>query len=205
MRVLVVNAGSSSLKLSLLDGDDATLAARELAGTARTGGPGGAARRRSTRLGRGRRGRPPDRPRRRALPRGGEDRRRRRDGPARADRPRAASPAEVARRARCGHARRCRSLPAVACFDTAFHARCRRRRPPTRCPQSGVSAGGCAATAFTASRTRGSRGAHPSCWAGRCGAADRELPPGRRRLAVRDQGRDARSTRRWASPRSRAS
>ncbi len=30
MRVLVVNAGSSSLKLRLLDGDDATLAAREL-------------------------------------------------------------------------------------------------------------------------------------------------------------------------------
>ncbi len=30
MRVLVVNAGSSSLKLSLIDGDDSTLAAREL-------------------------------------------------------------------------------------------------------------------------------------------------------------------------------
>ena len=30
MRVLVVNAGSSSLKLTLLDGDDATIAAREL-------------------------------------------------------------------------------------------------------------------------------------------------------------------------------
>ncbi len=31
MRVLVVNAGSSSLKLTLLDGDDSTLQARELA------------------------------------------------------------------------------------------------------------------------------------------------------------------------------
>ena len=30
MRVLVVNAGSSSLKLTLLDGDDTTIAAREL-------------------------------------------------------------------------------------------------------------------------------------------------------------------------------
>ena len=44
MRVLVVNAGSSSLKLTLLDGDDTTIAARELAGTACRGGPGGAAR-----------------------------------------------------------------------------------------------------------------------------------------------------------------
>ena len=30
MRVLVVNAGSSSLKLTLLDGDDTVIAAREL-------------------------------------------------------------------------------------------------------------------------------------------------------------------------------
>ena len=30
MRVLVVNAGSSSLKLTLLDGEDRTLAAREI-------------------------------------------------------------------------------------------------------------------------------------------------------------------------------
>jgi acetate kinase len=38
MRVLVVNAGSSSLKLTLLDGEDATIAARELEAPPRRSG-----------------------------------------------------------------------------------------------------------------------------------------------------------------------
>ena len=72
VRVLVVNAGSSSLKLTLLDERRRDAARR---------GAGGAARRRWTHDGlrealrrrprRGRRGRAPHRARRRALPRGG--------------------------------------------------------------------------------------------------------------------------------------
>ena len=71
--------------------------------------------------------------------------------------------------------------------------------------RAGASAGACAATASTASRTPGSRGAcRRAARLGPRATADRQLPPRRRRLAVRDRRRRARSTRRWASRRSRA-
>ena len=60
-------------------------------------------------------------------------------------------------------ARRC---PAVACFDTAFHA----TLPPAACTYAcraaGASAGGCAGTASTACRTAGWPAACRSCCAG---------------------------------------
>ena len=69
-----------------------------------------------------RRRRPPRRARRRALPRRRARRRRRRRRAARADRPRPAAPARGAGRAWPPSGARCRTCPAVACFDTAFHA-----------------------------------------------------------------------------------
>ena len=159
---------------------------------ARAGRPGRAARGARRRARRRRRRRPPDRPRRRALPR-------RRCGStpsvearaARADRARAAAPAEVARGARRGVGARCPDVPAVACFDTAFHATLPPRPRDLRAAaRSGASAGRSAATASTGSRTPGSRGARPSCSASTAaGAADRQLPPRRRRVAVRDRRR----------------
>ncbi len=191
LRVLVVNAGSSSLKLALLDGEDAI--ARRTRSSPRRGRRSTiAAAARGARLGsrRGRRGRPPDRPRRRALPRGGEDRRGRRGRPARAGRPRAAAPAEVAGRA--GRRERGAARPARGRLLRHRLPRdpARRRPRPTRCRRSGASAGDCAATASTASRTRGSPGARRSCSErDAVGAADRQLPPGRGRVAVRDRRR----------------
>ncbi len=123
-----------------------------------------------------------------------------------ADRPRAAAPAQVAggaRRRQRGAARRCPRWRASTPPST-------RRMPAGRghlraAPASGASAGGCAATASTASPTRGSRGARRSCSsATRRRAADRQLPPRRRRLAGRDRRTAPRWTPRWASRRWRA-
>ena len=172
--------------------DDATLAAREL------DAPERAARRRARcataldgGLGEADARRPPDRPRRRALPRS----RCVIDADVEAalrelDRAGAAAPAEVAggaRRGQRGAAATCRRWRAST---PPFTRRCRRRPRPTRCRRRGASAGGCAATASTASRTPGSRGARRELLGRRRrGAAHRQLPPRRRRLAVRDRGR----------------
>ncbi len=85
----------------------------------RARGRGGRAGRAAGRAGRRR---APHRARRRALPRRGRDRRRGAGGAARADRARAAAPAEVAGGRGGGVGAHCPDVPAVACFDTAFHA-----------------------------------------------------------------------------------
>ena len=54
-------------------------------------------------------------------------------------------------------------LPAVACFDTAFHVTLPPQPPHTRCRRDGGSAGDFAASASTGSRTHGSRDARRSC------------------------------------------
>ena len=155
---------------------------------------------------RGRRGRSPHRPRRRALPRAGPDRRRRRGGAARADRPRAAAPA-ASRSPRCDAVGRALpDLPAVACFDTAFHATLPAAAATYALPAAVARALGAAPLRLPRPLAR--LGRAPCARAARArsrGAAHRQLPPRRRRLAVRDRRRDARSTRRWASRRSRAS
>ena len=123
MRVLVVNAGSSSLKLRLLR--PTTTVARRSADLDATAAarPTERARRRVRELPRGRRASAtasctaatqfprPVRRRRRGAARA-----------ARPDRPRAAAPAEVARGRSTRSAQLLPDLPAVACFDTAFHA-----------------------------------------------------------------------------------
>ena len=131
LRVLVVNAGSSSLKLSR---------ARRRRGRL-VGDAAGARRARSTPSARARRsgaaadrrGRAPHRPRRHAS----SSSRSRIDADvvrrlealtdlAPLHQPKSLQALEAVTR------RRCRSVPAVACFDTAFHARdARRRRRPT--------------------------------------------------------------------------
>ena len=157
VRMLVVNAGSSSLKLRVLgDGDaDATLAQRELAAPDGAGRSPSSCARAALAAGRRRRGRPPDRPRRRALPRAGPDRRRGRAT-------RCAQLTDLAplhqpkslARARRRPPSCCRTLPAVACFDTAFHATLPPAAATYALPADGASAGRCAASASTASPTR---------------------------------------------------
>ena len=83
-----------------------------------------------------RRGRAPRRARRNATSGRRARRRRRRARLRDAHRPRAAAPAEVARRARRGQRACFPASPAVACFDTAFHAtHPGQPRRPTRVPQ----------------------------------------------------------------------
>ena len=136
-------------------------------------GPARAARRRPTRelvadairgLGAGRRRRPPDRPRRDGRSRARSASTTRRDRAARgAHRPRAAPPAEVAGRARGRRrpcSRTCRPSPASTPPSTR---RCRPPPRPTRSRPSGASAGRCAGTASTGSRTPTRRGGPRSC------------------------------------------
>ena len=105
--ILVVNAGSTSLKLSLVAGDESA----ETLDVAR----GVPAERRGRRA--------PRRPRRRALPRADGDRRRRCVAELeRPDRARAAPQRARARGDRRGASARCPDVPHVAVFDTAFHA-----------------------------------------------------------------------------------
>ena len=120
MRVLVVNAGSSSLKLSVLDGDRVEQRPRSSAGTGRAT---------STRCGTflerapgRRRGRAPGRARRSPVPRVGAGRRRGGRLPRLDRRPGAAAqPAGGGRDpGRCGDL--LPDVPAVAAFDTSFHA-----------------------------------------------------------------------------------
>ena len=97
-------------------------------------------------------------------------------------------------------------IPAVACFDTAFHATIppgastyalpaawRDRWPLRRFGFHGLSHAWVARRAPELTRTAGGR------------PADRELPPGRGSLALRDPAMADPSTPRWASRRSRAS
>jgi len=119
MRILVVNAGSSSLKLSVLDDADSLLASETV--DAPVGRIDDAALRAaisanspSTRWGIASCMAAPSSPSRcsstpRAAPAGGTDR------------PGAAAPAQVTPGARRGQPPAPR-VPAVACFDTAFHA-----------------------------------------------------------------------------------
>ena len=79
------------------------------------------------------------------------------------DRARAAAPAEVAGRARRRRAGRCPGVPAVACFDTAFHATLPPAAATYALPAAWRERWGCGATASTASRTPGSRSGAASC------------------------------------------
>ena len=69
-------------------------------------------------------------------------------------------------------------VPAVACFDTAFHATLPAAAATYALPRSGASASGCGASASTASRTPTPRGRAAA-------RAGRELPSRRRRVAGR--------------------
>ena len=102
-----------------------------------------------------RRGRPPRRPRRRALPRR-RARRRRRRAPrcGELSRARAAAPARSAGRASTPSARALPGVPAVACFDTAFHATLPAAAATYALPRGVARAlRRCAASASTGSRT----------------------------------------------------
>ena len=183
-RILVVNAGSSSLKLRVLDDGDAVVASSRPAAAA------GARRRRARARGgaaarRGRRRRPPRRARRDALPSARCSARRRR--------PRPASPA-LTDLAPLHQPKALAALDAVAAA-AARRARGRllRHGVPRHAagggghlraaPRRGASAGTCGATASTACRTPTRPGAPASCWARAEGPAARHLPPRRRRVA----------------------
>ena len=183
-RILVVNAGSSSLKLRLLDGD--------------------------------RRARRERRPRRRGRPRRGP-RGARRLGPADAvghrvvhggraytepvlvdDRVMAdlrqlvdlAPLHQPAALDALDLVRRCRpELPAVACFDTAFHAGLPAAAATYALPRRGAIPSASGGTASTACRTPPRHGAPPTCWTARHRPAARHLPPRRRCLPRRRAGR----------------
>ena len=185
--VLVVNAGSTSLKLRVVDENEEARDAR----VARAG-----------RHGRARRRRPPRRPRRAAAPAAGADRRR--DSPARFARS-SRSPRSTTR-PRSGRSTRrersasptCRTSPSSTRRSTR---RCRRRRRSTR---SRALARGVGNPPLRLSRPLGrvERRARRALL-GRTGVA-RRLPPRRRLLGHGGARTAARWTRRWASARSRA-
>ena len=56
------------------------------------------------------------------------------------------------------------TVPAVACFDTAFHATIPAAAATFALPRSGGRAGACVASGFTGCRTRTSRGAPRNSW-----------------------------------------
>ena len=153
MRVLVVNAGSSSLKLRLLGPDDELLGARDLAPRRRTSAPAldelGEADAVGHRIVHG--------GERFSAPVVIDDGRRR--GARGADGAGAAAPAEVAGGAGRGARARCPALPAVACFDTAFHATLPAAAATYALPAAWRERWRCGATASTGSRTPGRRGA----------------------------------------------
>ena len=154
MRVLVVNAGSSSLKLTLLDGEDATIAARELEAPRAQVDPEELRAALDSPLGEadaiGHR-----------IVHGGERFR---------EAVRIDADVETAMRELIDLAplhqpkslaaldavtERCRPCPRSRALTPPFTRACRRRHLPTHCRRSGASAGGCVATAFTVSRTLG--------------------------------------------------
>ncbi len=120
------------------------------------------------------------------------------------DRPRAAAPAEVARRARRGDRGRCPDVPAVACFDTAFHATIPPAASTYAVPARVARAvRACGATGSTGCRTRTAPGAPADLLGGRrraCGWSPATWAPGRRSPPCATA---AASTRRWGSRRSR--
>ena len=154
MRLLVVNAGSSSLKLSALDDADALVAERTIA---RLG------RRRPSRSASSRPGSAPIDAVGHRVVHGGLDvhragrRRRRRDRRSCGElvAARAAASTACGRRDRAPRARAVPDATHVACFDTAFHATLPPRRARLRAARRrGASGGRCVASASTGSRTR---------------------------------------------------
>ena len=182
MRVLVVNAGSSSLKLRLLGaGDELRRARVDLAPGERRRRPAldGARRRR--------RGRAPRRPRRRALPRAGRDRRRTstRRCAALTD-ARAAAPADVAGGARRGArraARACRRSPASTPRSTP---RCRPRRATYALPARVARALGAAALRLPRPLARVARRARRAAAPAARGSSSATSARGASLAAVRD-------------------
>ena len=161
MRVLVVNAGSSTLKLSLIGDDDAPLCQRELAapGNRRARGAAGG-------VGRwirpGGHGWPPDRSRWRAVRDTRPNRSRRRGGAARAGRAGAPAPAEIARGAGRGFPRA--AQPPGSCL--LRHGVSRDDDPAATTyalPASWRERWHIHRYGFTGSRTRGSPAARRSC------------------------------------------
>ncbi len=203
MRVLVVNAGSSSLKLTLLDADDRTLARREIDGldgrvdetelaaalhdglaAADVVGHrivhGGERFQTATRLDAGVEA----------------------DLRALADLAPLHQPKSLA--ALDAVSALLPGLPAVVCFDTAFHATLPAAAATYALPAAlARTLGDPPVMGFTGSRTRGSPGALPSCSAGPgrdCGWSAATSAPAPR---CARSPTAARSTRRWASRRSR--
>ena len=176
MRVLVVNAGSSSLKLSLL-GPTTTRSSR---------GPDDLERRCAT-------CRAPDavraprRPRRHGLHRTGPHRRRGRGTPACPGRSGAAAPAQVAAR----HRRRTRGAAGRARGGVLRHRLPRpdaRGRCDVRAARRVAYSAGCGGTASTDCPTR-TRTRRAGAMLGGRAAAARRLPSRGRRVAVRRRGR----------------
>ena len=181
-RILVVNAGSSSLKLRVLDpptrcvGDGGPAAARRVPTTRR------ACARRSAVRG-GRRRRAPGRPRRDAVHGAGRSSTRGVAGDPRADRRWRRS---TSRKSLAGieavAARAARACPSVACFDTAFHATIPAAAAtyalPARVAGALGRSGGSGSTGCR-TRTPSRRVAGAAGPGGRPGAAGRHLPPRR--------------------------
>ena len=144
-------------------------------------------------------GRPPHRARRRALPRAVRLDAEVLSALARADRPRAAAPAEVAG-GRRGLLAVLPDVPEVACFDTAFHA----TLPPAAAPTPSRASGASATVrrfgfhGLSHAYAAGASGARSPALAGSSPATSARAPRCARCST------DARSTRRWASRRSRA-
>ena len=197
--------GSSSLKLSLLDGDEAVWSESLPSPGGRIDADAAADDDPARRP--GRRRRPPHRPRRQRV-------RRRRCGSttgvvrrlealtdlAPLHQPKSLQALEAVQR------RRCRTMPAVACFDTAFHARMPAGRvdlrpaarvaqalgpPPLRLPR-----------ALARLRVGAARRSSPGGRSRSCGSSPATSAPARRSPPSRAASR---STRRWASRRSRGS
>ena len=205
VRILVVNAGSSSLKLRVLGPAD----------VARRGGrPPAAAGRGRRRCGRRgpravrarRRRRPPGGPRRDALHGAGarhattSSRGSGTSCPSPRSTTRSRSPGSRPSRRRC---RACRPWPASTPRSTR---RCPPPRRRTRCRPSGGGDGGCAGTASTGSRTPTPRAGWRSCCTASptrtCGSSRATSARARRSRRCSGGGR---WTRRWASRRSRGS
>ena len=91
-------------------------------------------------------------------------------------------------------------LPAVACFDTAFHARCAPAASTYALPAEWRERWHLRRYGFHGlSHSWVARRAPELLGRDERGTADRQLPPRRRSFGVRDLRRRARSTRRWAS------
>ena len=202
-RILVVNAGSSSLKLRVLDPDDAVVASADLGPIdgdeddvgAAVGCPRAGRRRRASHRARRQRGSPG---RCASTPRSIA-------GHPGAHGPRAAPPAaSLAALEAVG--RSLPGVPAVACFDTAFHATLPAAASTYALPAAWRERWGLRRYGFhglSHAYASAARDRAAGCRVGRgCGSSPATSAPARRwpRFAA-----GARSTRRWASRRSRGS